>query len=147
MIETAFDAGYKHFDTASFYKNDKWVGKELQNHMFMNAFTREDYFVASKIPPGIVNRQRAMQMVDDSVANVDVGYLDCMLMMLPIESFLKEQRIDPTDVMLANKKMDVWSALEDKVEEGVIASAGVSNFHEAQLIALLSQKKMRPVVN
>ena len=25
-IETALEAGYRHFDTAGFYKNDKWVG-------------------------------------------------------------------------------------------------------------------------
>ena len=76
--------------------------------MFMNAFTREDYFVSSKIPPGIGNRQRAMQIIDTSVSNVKIGYLDCMLMMLPISSFLKEQKIDPTDVTLVNKKIDVW---------------------------------------
>ena len=28
-IETALDVGYRHFDTAGFYKNDKWVGIEV----------------------------------------------------------------------------------------------------------------------
>jgi diketogulonate reductase-like aldo/keto reductase len=25
-LKTALEAGYKHFDTAGFYKNEKWVG-------------------------------------------------------------------------------------------------------------------------
>ena len=58
--------------------------------MFMNGYTREDYFVASKLPPGVNNRQRAMQLIDESVQNVDAGYLDCMIVLLPITNWLKE---------------------------------------------------------
>lgn len=29
-IQSAFEVGYKHFDTAIFYKNDKWIGEEMQ---------------------------------------------------------------------------------------------------------------------
>lgn len=147
FIENAFNAGYKHFDTAIFYKNDKWVGKELQNHLFMNGFTRDDYFVSSKIPPSIQHRVRTMQVVDDAVANVNAGYLDCMILMLPIASFLKEQNIDPTDVKLVHKKIDAWQALQDKVEMGCIKSAGVSNFHMNHLEHLMSKTTMKPVVN
>lgn len=82
-IETALDSGYKHFDTAGFYKNDKWVGKEIQNHMFMNAFTREDYFVCSKVPPGFQNYKSAGRLIKNSVKAVDLGYLDCMLLLWP----------------------------------------------------------------
>jgi len=28
-LTNALDMGYKHFDTAGFYKNDKWVGQEV----------------------------------------------------------------------------------------------------------------------
>ena len=82
-LTTACELGYKHFDTAGFYKNDKWVGAEVQSYMFMNAWTREDYFICSKIPPAFINGKRAGPLVDASVKAVNQGYLDCMLLLWP----------------------------------------------------------------
>ena len=51
--------------------------------MFMNAWTREDYFICSKIPPAFINGKRAGPLVDASVKAVNQGYLDCMLLLWP----------------------------------------------------------------
>jgi hypothetical protein len=39
--------------------------------MFMNAWTREDYFICSKIPPAFINAKRAGPLVDASVKAVN----------------------------------------------------------------------------
>ena len=82
-IETALDAGYKHFDTAGFYKNDKLLGTEVQNHKFMRAFTRADFFISSKIPPSYMEFKKAQTIIKSSVKAVDLGYLDCMMVLWP----------------------------------------------------------------
>jgi diketogulonate reductase-like aldo/keto reductase len=82
-IESALDAGYMHFDTAGFYKNEKWIGKEIQSHSFMRAFPRTEYFVCSKIPPGFANYKKAPTIIASSVKSVGIDYLDCMLLLWP----------------------------------------------------------------
>ena len=51
--------------------------------MFMNGYTREDYFICSKIPPGFLEYKKAKQIIKSSNKQVGLGYLDCMLLLWP----------------------------------------------------------------
>jgi diketogulonate reductase-like aldo/keto reductase len=139
---TALDNGYKHFDTAGFYKNDKWVGQEVQQHAFMNAWTREDYFICSKIPPAFCNEKRAGGLIKASVKAVNQGYLDCMLLLWP-----GTQKIDENDQLNIDNRHGCWKVMEESVEEGLIKGAGVSNFQTRHLEKLMQFSSMKPILN
>jgi diketogulonate reductase-like aldo/keto reductase len=78
-ITTAFDAGYRHFDTANFYKNDKWVAEEIEarGSKGNNSLQRKDCFVSCKIPPNFTDAKKASRSVAMSVKSANVnGALD-----------------------------------------------------------------------
>ena len=46
-VETAISVGYRHFDTANHYENEKYVGQGIRN----SGIDRSEVFVVSKIWP------------------------------------------------------------------------------------------------
>ena len=108
----------------------------------MNAFTRQDYFVCSKIPPGFATYQKAPNIIKASNKSVDLGYLDCMLLLWP-----GTQKADENDPINIENRHGCWSALEEAVEAGSIMGAGVSNFQVRHLEKLMEYSKMKPIMN
>ena len=49
VIEAAINAGYRHFDCASFYGNEKEIGDTLKACMKKYNIKREDLFITSKV--------------------------------------------------------------------------------------------------
>ena len=48
LIDKALEIGYRHFDTARMYKNEKEVGKCFQDVFSKNVFKREDIYITTK---------------------------------------------------------------------------------------------------
>lgn len=118
---TGYQAGYRHFDTALVYQNEKEIGEAIRE---LNV-PRESFFLTSKIPAEIKSYDKAKKAIDESLANLGVDYLDLMLihapkpwalMMLPTPRYHKGNR-------------EVWRALIDAKKEGKIKNIGVSNFN------------------
>mmetsp|Transcript_6766 Transcript_6766/g.11364 ORF Transcript_6766/g.11364 Transcript_6766/m.11364 type:complete len:90 (+) Transcript_6766:249-518(+) len=89
----------------------------------MNAIPRADYYVCSKIPPGFQNFKKAKNIIKASVKAVDLGPLDCMLLLWP-----GTMKVDEKDEKNVQDRHEVWQALEEAVNEGELLGAGVSNF-------------------
>jgi aldehyde reductase len=49
VVKEAIDAGYRHFDTALFYKNEKEVGAAIRTKIAEGVIRREDVFVTTKV--------------------------------------------------------------------------------------------------
>ena len=111
-IESALDKGYMHFDTAGFYKNEKWVGKEIADASFMRATPRQEYFVCSKIPPGFATAKKAPTIIASSVRSVGLEFLDCMLLLWP-----GTQQADEDDPINIENRHGCWKALEEAVDQ------------------------------
>jgi aldehyde reductase len=52
VVKDAIDAGYRHFDTALFYKNEKEVGAAVRAKIAEGVIKREDVFVTTKVRLG-----------------------------------------------------------------------------------------------
>lgn len=50
-MEAAIEAGVRHIDTASIYKNEEDVGRAIKNVEARGVVTRGDLFVTSKASP------------------------------------------------------------------------------------------------
>ena len=48
-IETALEAGYRHFDTAYLYKTEKPLGSVLAKWFATGKLKREDVFITTKV--------------------------------------------------------------------------------------------------
>lgn len=48
-IKSAIDIGYRHFDCAAYYNNEKSVGKAIAEKMSEGVIKREDIYITSKV--------------------------------------------------------------------------------------------------
>lgn len=48
-VEWGIDFGYRHIDTASFYKNEELLGEVIANKIKKGCVKREDLFVTTKV--------------------------------------------------------------------------------------------------
>lgn len=126
-IKTAFDAGYRLFDTAQFYNNEKLLGNSIKK-LELN---RNEIFLTTKIPEPKQGYQSTLDAIDESLANLQTDYIDLLLVHWPIHS----------------QFFDTWRAFEDAKKAGKVKSIGVSNYHQTHLDLLKTQANEMPVVN
>jgi len=126
-VTVALDAGYRSFDTASFYGNERSIATALKQC----GMPREDVFLTSKLwndQQGYVNTIRAFE---DTLLALDTDYLDMYLIHWPIHETLRS----------------TWRALEHLYTAGQIHVIGVSNFQIEHLEQLQAHAHVAPMVN
>ena len=137
IVEAALERGYRHFDTAVLYENEKEVGDGIQNWLNKNPqHSRQEIFYTTKLwnsQFGYDNAKLAIQQCLNAVKSL--GYIDLLLMHSPIGG--KQIRLD------------TWKAMQEAVDQGIVKNIGVSNFGERHIDALLNWDGLRykPVVN
>ena len=83
-LRTAVSAGYRLFDLAPVYNNEKAVGKTLSALISEGAITRENIFLTSKVPPAdACDRERLLSKVRQTLQDLQTSYLDLYLVHWP----------------------------------------------------------------
>lgn len=136
-VYDAVNIGYRHFDTAQAYGNERGVGEGILN----SGVAREDLFVTSKLAAEIKDYGDAAQAIDETLTKMGLDYLDLMLIHSP-EPWAEFRAENYDEGNLA-----AWSALEDAYRDGKIRAIGVSNFLEKDLANLLENAEIMPMVN
>jgi diketogulonate reductase-like aldo/keto reductase len=78
-VRWALDAGYRLFDTAKLYGNERSVGKAIRE----SGIPREEVFVTTKVwPTDFFNPEAAFER---SFAKLDLGYIDLYLIHFPVD--------------------------------------------------------------
>ena len=76
-LRAAVAAGYRLFDLAPVYGNEKAVGRTLSALVAEGRITRESIFLTSKVPPAdACDRQRLLAKVRQTLADLQTAYLD-----------------------------------------------------------------------
>lgn len=127
VVRWAADAGYRYFDTATRYENEKSVGRALRKC----GVARDKLYVVSKMWPSCYDDP--VRAIEYSLSELDVGYLDAYYLHWPSSS--------------EDRRYRAWETLLDYREKGKIRSVGVSNFTAEQLQKLIDQFGVVPVVN
>lgn len=108
-VENALEIGYRHIDTADVYGNHEEVAKAIRN----SGLKREELFITSKVWRSELKRDLALYAGDRFLDELDIGYLDLLLIHWPNKDVPVEETL---------------SAFVDLKEKGVTKSIGVSNF-------------------
>ncbi|MBU7567496.1 aldo/keto reductase [Weissella hellenica] len=127
VVKTAWQTGYRLFDTAQMYQNEAEVGNALQSL----DVSREDYFVTTKVAEKNQGYDATLASVEQSLKDLQMDYVDLLMVHWPLhEQFF-----------------DTWRAFERLQEEGLVKSLGTSNFGMIHLQYLATQANEMPVVN
>lgn len=129
IIDTAIEAGYRLFDSAAFYGNEKVIGQALKN----NGIDRQELFISTKLKCGHHKYEDALSEFNLSMKNLGVDYLDLYLIHYPCPAH--------------GLYTEAWKALEHLYKEGYVCNIGVSNFHRDHLEKIFSMCEVGPVID
>ncbi|OKJ05083.1 2,5-diketo-D-gluconic acid reductase [Streptomyces sp. CB01249] len=136
-VRAAVEIGYRNIDTAQAYGNERGVGEGIRT----SGAAREDLFVSTKLAAEIKDHDTAAAAIDESLAKLDIGYIDLMLIHAP----------QPWDDFrggdYAEGNRQAWRALEDAHKAGKIRAIGVSNFLPSDLENILAHGTVAPQVD
>lgn len=137
-VRTAVRLGYRLIDTAQAYGNERGVGEGVRTC----GVPRKELFVASKIAAELKTYDDAAKSIDKTLEKMGLDYLDQMIIHSPQpwNEFRAEKRY-------FEENKAVWRALEDAQTAGKVKVIGVSNFLEDDLENLLSDCRVKPMVN
>lgn len=156
QIYNAVKVGYRLFDGAMDYGNEREVGQGLRRALNEGLVARDELFITSKL----WNNYHAPQNVPLALAKVleDLGldYIDLFLIHFPIAfKFVPiEERYPPgfycgdgdkfhyEDVTL----LETWQAMEKLTKLGKVRLIGISNFSGALVWDLLKGASIKPAV-
>ena len=114
MVAEALALGVRHIDTARMYGNEREVGAGIR----ASKVARSEIFLTTKILPRELATDDARRAAADSLANLDVGYIDLLLIHWPNK-----------DVPL-NETLGVFTELK---RSGAVKHIGVSDFTAAMV--------------
>ena len=78
-VKMAFEAGYRHIDTAQAYDNEEGVGQGIRE----SGLNREEIFITSKVKAEHKSYKKAKKSIDESLERLGVDYIDLMLIHCP----------------------------------------------------------------
>lgn len=85
-VSLALQTGYRHLDCAAIYRNEKEVGKGIEDGMKKAGLKRDDFWVTSKLWNDHHGHDKAEEALDTTLADLGLGYLDLYLMHWPVSS-------------------------------------------------------------
>lgn len=138
-IKEAVKIGYRHFDTAQAYGNERGVGEGIRTC----GVSRKDLFVVSKVAAEHKTYQEAKDSIDQTLETMGLDYLDMMI----IHSPQPWNKVNQSDDRYIEGNRAAWKALEDAYKEGKLKAIGVSNFKKEDLESLLEVCEIKPMVN
>jgi 2,5-diketo-D-gluconate reductase A len=128
-VSDALEVGYRHFDTAQAYGNERELGRAISG----SGLRREQVFVTSKLWNTHHGRQAAMTAIDQTLDQLGFDYLDLYLIHWPVPA--------------AGRYIETWLALEEIAASGKARAIGVSNFMVEHLRAVMDVGSVVPAVN
>ncbi|HBY90352.1 MAG: aldo/keto reductase [Ruoffia tabacinasalis] len=142
MTAYALNNGYIHIDTARTYGNEEGVGKGMK----ASGVNREDFFLTTKVSAFSKTYDEAKKDIEDSLTALDTEYLDLVIIHAP-RPWDKMHSDGPIERLYFEENLQVWRALEEAYEAGKVKAIGVSNFEIDDLVKLLVNVKIKPMLN
>lgn len=126
-IKTAIKVGYRSFDTAQLYQNEKQIGQAIKQC----GIDRSELFMTSKVSNANQGYKKTLASFEQSLKDLQLDYLDLLLVHWPLHHTFFE----------------TWRAIEKLYEEKRVRAIGVCNFHISHLELLASQANIQPMIN
>jgi len=147
----ALDAGFRHFDCAERYRNEREVGEALRAGLAANGIARENIFVTTKLWNSNHRPERVEPAFEASLGRLGLKYLDLYLIHTPY-AFQPGDEQDPRDqngnVLYDSgvTLLDTWRAMERLVDHGRCRAIGLSDISLTDLLPIYESARIKPAV-
>ena len=147
----ALEAGFRHFDCAERYGNEREVGSALQAGLAAGGIAREDIFVTTKLWNSNHRPERVEPAFQGSLDRLGLKYLDLYLIHTPF-AFQPGDDQDPRDQSgnviydQGVTLLDTWKAMESLVDHSKCRAIGLSDISLDEVKPLYESARIKPAV-
>ncbi|MEO5781384.1 MAG: aldo/keto reductase [Arthrobacter oryzae] len=129
VVIQAFEAGYRHIDTARIYGNEAGVGRAIQ----ASGLKPEELFITTKVWNSDQGYDSTLAAFDASMQRLGLETLDMYLI------HWEQPKQD--------KYVETWKALIELQKHGRVKTIGVCNFTKEALQRLIDETGVVPAIN
>lgn len=122
----AIEAGYRYFDTASFYGTEGMIADAIER----SGMKRENFFIASKLWKTDMGYENAIKAFNLTLENLRTDYLDVFMIHWPDKKL----------------NLETWRAMEELYSQGKIKALGLSNFLPYHTEEIIKHCHVKPLV-
>jgi aldehyde reductase len=147
----ALEAGFRHFDCAERYRNEREVGEALQAGLVAGGIAREDIFITTKLWNTNHRPERVEPAFEASLERLRLNYLDLYLIHTPF-AFQPGDEQDPRDQngnVIYDRGvtlLETWRAMESLVDHGKCRAIGLSDITLDGLLPVYESARIKPAV-
>ena len=147
----AAEIGYRHFDCASVYGNEREIGVSFQK-IISSGIKREELWITSKLWNDKHAEEDVIPACKQTLKDLQLEYLDLYLIHWPFPNYhapgVGVDSRDPHAVPYIHENyMKTWRQMEKLVEMGLVRHIGTSNVTVPKLKLLLRDAKIKPAAN
>ena len=129
VVFQAFQAGFRHIDTAKIYGNESGVGRAIAS----SGLSAEEIFITTKLWNADQGYESTLAAFEESMERLGLETLDLYLI-----HWLQPKQ---------DKYVDTWKALIELQKRGRVRSIGVSNFTVEGLQRIIDETGVVPAIN
>lgn len=147
----AAEVGYRHFDCASVYGNEKEIGISFEK--ILNAgVPRGELWITSKLWNDKHKPEDVIPQCKKTLSDLRLDYLDLYLIHWPFPNFHPpgcdpHYRNPEATGYIHENYMKTWYEMEKLVDLGLVKNIGVSNMTIPKMDLLLRDANIKPVCN
>ncbi|MFT7233219.1 MAG: alcohol dehydrogenase (NADP+) [Cyclobacteriaceae bacterium] len=150
IVSKAIAIGYRHFDCAAVYGNEKEIGEALAEAMDSGIVERKALWITSKLWNNCHKQDDVMPALEKSLKHLKLDYLDLYLIHWPVAQKKKTSFPASQDDFLDWEKApleETWEGMEDCLDDKLTKHIGVSNFNIAALEIIRESAWSPPELN
>lgn len=157
VVYNAIKNGYRHFDEACDYGNEKEAGEGIRRAIADGLVKREDLFITTKLWATFHAPEHVAPAIKRQLSDFGLDYFDLYLMHFP----LPLKYVDPAEryppnwssypdkwetVVGTTPLIETWRAMEKLVDAGLTKNIGVCNFQGCPLLDIVRSARVKPAM-
>ncbi len=151
-VYEAIKIGYRMFDCASVYGNEKQIGDVFKKAFDEGLVKREDLYIISKVWNDKHGEGKVIESCLQSVEDLGIGYIDLYFMHWPYPNYHAKgcdvtSRSADSKPFFVEDYMTAWRQMEELKERGVVKDIAMSNMTIPKFQAVLPLCRIMPKAN